>query len=350
MNYDVFISHSSKDHELSEKICEYLEGQGIKCWIAPRNVTGHYARSIMEGIEQSELMVLVYSGKANNSSHVENEIDNAFCLGKMIIPFRIEGIPYSNVLRYYLNKSHYVDGMPEPLASLEQLRDQIKRNMSEQRHLEDLDNAFRKVSEWAGIDVNLMRESLKRFKNRDAETVQQTTPEVSTHGEDSGANEPLAGILPEQQTENFQSEPEKKLTPEEEEAFNQVIDNFIQTEFGDSADTGCNEKQEGENQDPNAQDGAGRYDILQNAAGDLLIIIKYHEGDPENPRIVFDGTDSALLYRSKQSAIFLDGINQNAGKALMNVEDVLVVEVKDDDVAREYKVPLRKIKSLRSLY
>lgn len=34
----------------------------------------------------------------------------------------------------------------------------------------------------------------------------------------------------------------------------------------------------------------------------------------------------------------------------MKVENVLIVEVKNDDVAREYKVPMRKIRSLKSLY
>ena len=271
MKYDVFISHSSKDLELSEKICDYLQSQGINCWIDSRNVTGLYARSIMEGIEQSEMMVLVYSGKANSSAHVENEIDNAFCLGKMIIPFRIEGAPYSKVLRYYLNKSHYVDGMPEPLSALEQLRDQIKRNMSEQKQLEKIDEAFKTVANWANVDVDQLREDLKKLK--------------SSH----------------------------------------------------------KEEETGETQE-------GRYDILQNAAGEILIIIKYHEGDPDNPRIVYDGTDTALLYRSKESAVLLEHINLKAREPLMKVENVLIVEVKDDDVAREYKVPIRKIRSLKSLY
>ena len=276
MKYDVFISHSSKDLELSEKICDYLQSQGINCWIDSRNVTGLYARSIMEGIEQSEMMVLVYSGRANSSAHVENEIDNAFCLGKMIIPFRIEGAPYSKVLRYYLNKSHYVDGMPEPLAALEQLRDQIKRNMSEQKQLEKIDEAFKTVANWANVDIDQLREVLKKLK--------------SSHKEEEMGN----------------------------------------------LDTG--ETQE------------GRYDILQNAAGEVLIIIKYHEGDPDNPRIVYDGTDTALLYRSRESAVYLEHINKKAREQLMKVENVLIVEVKDDDVAREYKVPMRKIKSLNSLY
>lgn len=276
MKYDVFISHSSKDLELSEKICDYLQSQGINCWIDSRNVTGLYARSIMEGIEQSEMMVLVYSGRANSSAHVENEIDNAFCLGKMIIPFRIEGAPYSKILRYYLNKSHYVDGMPEPLAALEQLRDQIKRNMSEQKQLEKIDEAFKTVANWANVDIDQLREVLKKLK--------------SSHKEEEKEN----------------------------------------------LDTG--ETQE------------GRYDILQNAAGEILIIIKYHEGDPDNPRIVYDGTETALLYRSKESAVLLEHINLKAREQLMKVENVLIVEVKDDDVAREYKVPMRKIRSLKSLY
>lgn len=276
MKYDVFISHSSKDLELSEKICDYLQSQGINCWIDSRNVTGLYARSIMEGIEQSEMMVLVYSGRANSSAHVENEIDNAFCLGKMIIPFRIEGAPYSKVLRYYLNKSHYVDGMPEPLAALEQLRDQIKRNMSEQKQLEKIDEAFKTVANWANVDIDQLREVLKKLK--------------SSHKEEEKEN----------------------------------------------LDTG--ETQE------------GRYDILQNAAGEILIIIKYHEGDPDNPRIVYDGTETALLYRSKESAVLLEHINLKAREQLMKVENVLIVEVKNDDVAREYKVPMRKIRSLKSLY
>ena len=95
---------------------------------------------------------------------------------------------------------------------------------------------------------------------------------------------------------------------------------------------------------------AGKYDILQNAAGEILIIIKYHEGGPENPRLVYDGGETALLYRSRESAVFLDGINDKARSPLKSVDEVLMVEVEGDDVAREYKVPVRIIKSLQALY
>ena len=93
----------------------------------------------------------------------------------------------------------------------------------------------------------------------------------------------------------------------------------------------------------------GRYDILQNAAGEILIIIKYHEGGPENPRLVYDGGETALLYRSRESAVLLEAINTKARGPLKSVDEVQMVEVEGDDVAREYKVPVRIIKSLQAL-
>ena len=314
MKYDVFISHSSADLELSEKIYDYLQEQGIKCWIDSRNVTGLYARSIIEGIEQSEMMVLIYSEKSNSSAHVENEIDNAFCLGKVIIPFRIEGTPYSTVLRYYLNKSHYVDGMPQPLEALEQLRDQIRRNMSEQKKLETLDEAFNVIAQWAQVDVAQLRDAVKQLKQRPTSV------------------------------------------NEKEDEFEKLLNEFIEREFsgeGDEINRTENVeeyKSEASNQSNDNEDTSSRYDILQNAAGEIMLIIHAREGEPDNPRIVYDGGDSALLYRNRESAIILEGIAEKAREPFLKVDQVLVVEVKNDDVAREYKVPLRKIKSLQSIY
>lgn len=314
MKYDVFISHSSADLELSEKIYDYLQEQGIKCWIDSRNVTGLYARSIIEGIEQSEMMVLIYSEKSNSSAHVENEIDNAFCLGKMIIPFRIEGTPYSTVLRYYLNKSHYVDGMPQPLEALEQLRDQIRRNMSEQKKLETLDEAFNVIAQWAQVDVAQLRDAVKQLKQRPTSV------------------------------------------NEKEDEFEKLLNEFIEREFsgeGDEINRTENVeeyKSEASNQNNDNEDSSSRYEILQNAAGEIMLIIHAREGEPDNPRIVYDGGDEALLYRNRESSIILEGIAEKAREPFLKVEQVLVVEVKNDDVAREYKVPLRKIKSLQSIY
>lgn len=93
----------------------------------------------------------------------------------------------------------------------------------------------------------------------------------------------------------------------------------------------------------------GRYDILQNGAGEILIIIKYREGGPENPRLVYDGGEQALLYRSRESAFMLNSIAREARMPLKSVNEVLMVEIENDDVAREYRVPVRVVRNLQAL-
>lgn len=35
----VFISYASKEMEVAARVCKFLEDNGIRCWIAPRNVS-----------------------------------------------------------------------------------------------------------------------------------------------------------------------------------------------------------------------------------------------------------------------------------------------------------------------
>ena len=59
MNIDVFISHSSKDANIANAICNTLEANNIKCWIAPRDIRpgSDWAESINNAIENSKLSV-----------------------------------------------------------------------------------------------------------------------------------------------------------------------------------------------------------------------------------------------------------------------------------------------------
>lgn len=98
-----------------------------------------------------------------------------------------------------------------------------------------------------------------------------------------------------------------------------------------------------------AQQYKGRYDIMQNDKGQLLIIIDYHESAPYMPRLVHDGGTKALLYRNRDCAMTIDELQLEAAKALSAAEEVLITEIQEDDVAREYKVPVRHVKSLAAL-
>ena len=96
-------------------------------------------------------------------------------------------------------------------------------------------------------------------------------------------------------------------------------------------------------------DQESRYDILQNEEGDILIIINSRAGGPENRRFVYDGGATALLYRTKDSAVVFENVAKEARLPLKSVSSMLIVEVENEDVAREYVVPVRIVKDVKAL-
>ena len=117
MNPLIFLSYSSKDKLIADAICSRLENQGIRCWIAPRDVKPgtDYSNQIADALESATTMVMVFSSDSNNSRHVKSEIDRAFSLGKIIIPFRVENVELDKGLAYYLAKTHWLDAVTRPL-------------------------------------------------------------------------------------------------------------------------------------------------------------------------------------------------------------------------------------------
>ncbi|MGB5912660.1 MAG: TIR domain-containing protein [Promethearchaeia archaeon] len=112
---DVFISYSSKDKEIADAVCHYLEEAKIKCWIAPRDTLGAYAGSITNAIENSKLMVLIFSNNANLSNQVKNEVEIAVSSGITIQPIRIEKVEPDADFKYYVKRWHWLDAIKPPL-------------------------------------------------------------------------------------------------------------------------------------------------------------------------------------------------------------------------------------------
>jgi TIR domain len=118
MTHDAFISYSNKDASVAGMICASLEAEGLKCWMAPRDIlpSENYSRSIVTAIGESRLVILVFSAASNESNHVESEIDRAYNKRKPIIPFRIEDVPLSPSLEYYLGTAQWQDAILPPLV------------------------------------------------------------------------------------------------------------------------------------------------------------------------------------------------------------------------------------------
>jgi dienelactone hydrolase len=117
MSHDVFISYSNKDKNAADAVCSIMEKNGIRCWIAPRDITPGtaFAEAIIDGIKGSKVFVLVYSSNSNQSQQVVKEVDRAVHHGLAIIPLRLEDVPMSKQLEYYVSNVHWLDALTPPL-------------------------------------------------------------------------------------------------------------------------------------------------------------------------------------------------------------------------------------------
>ena len=115
----VFISYSSKDAADANALLLHLEGNGIPCWIAPRDIEAGkpYAANIMHAIDNCKAVVLVSSAAINESDHVLNEVDAIVAKKKPILPVFIEEFELSDNYRYYLGSKQWVVAYPGTIDS-----------------------------------------------------------------------------------------------------------------------------------------------------------------------------------------------------------------------------------------
>lgn len=93
-----------------------------------------------------------------------------------------------------------------------------------------------------------------------------------------------------------------------------------------------------------------RYDILSNEKGQVMLIIQSRKNEPVNPLLLVSGTydSAAILYRCEENAVYFDDMAEDAYDAIVKVDQVLVVEMSDDDLVREYKVPVSVVKDVKA--
>jgi hypothetical protein len=129
MDTDVFISYSNKDKNAADAVCSVMEQNGIRCWIAPRDITPGlpFAEAIIDGIKGSRIFILIYSSNSNNSTQVIKEVDRAVQYKLAIIPLRLENVPMTKQLEYYVSNVHWMDALTRPLEKhIEKLCNVVK--------------------------------------------------------------------------------------------------------------------------------------------------------------------------------------------------------------------------------
>ena len=109
----LFICHSSKDYNVADRLRQRLEERGITCWFAPNNIKGgnRWADSIVDAIDSSTAFLCLISRKSLKSSHVATEVKRAFDRKKKIIPVRIDSVPLSKTMEYYLSMYQIINAV-----------------------------------------------------------------------------------------------------------------------------------------------------------------------------------------------------------------------------------------------
>jgi len=148
LQHDVFISYSSIDKSVTDTICSTLEQNGINCWIAPRDISPGvpFAEAIIDAIKESKVFILVYSTNSNQSSQVIKEVDRAVHHGLAILTLRLEDVPMSKQLEYYISDVHWLDALTPPVERhINQLSGVVKMLMSKDKvKNDDIEKAIRK--------------------------------------------------------------------------------------------------------------------------------------------------------------------------------------------------------------
>ena len=113
MAHDIFISYSTKDKDTADAVCGFMEGRGLRCWYAPRDILpgADWADSIIKAIDGAKVMILIFTADSNVSKQVLREVDYAVHAGVTVVPLRLSDEQPKDSMRYYLAGAYWLDGM-----------------------------------------------------------------------------------------------------------------------------------------------------------------------------------------------------------------------------------------------
>lgn len=126
----VFLSYSSKDEEKAKSALTMLEGVGITCWFAQRDIPpgDNYALAIPRAIGECSYFVLLLSSASQESPYVKLELDQAIKRKKKIFPVLLEKLQETDDTNFFLNAKQSVDASVNFTDALNTVIDKIRSN------------------------------------------------------------------------------------------------------------------------------------------------------------------------------------------------------------------------------
>lgn len=129
----VFISYSTADQAVADKVYNSLKSENINAWIATKDIHGgeSFAEEITNAINECSVFIFILSKSSDDSPHCGNELSMAFSKRKKIIPFRIEEFILSKSNVYFLQQSQWINCLDSNHLSFVELVDKVKEYLDD---------------------------------------------------------------------------------------------------------------------------------------------------------------------------------------------------------------------------
>lgn len=90
------------------------------------------------------------------------------------------------------------------------------------------------------------------------------------------------------------------------------------------------------------------FDFIINKSGEMMLVLEGRQRPPhEDARLVFDGKESAALFRDQQETIYLTNMPKDVLKRLRKANNIIVAEMLlDGDIQQAYDVEVMLDKKL----
>ena len=101
---NIFISFSSKQQAKAIELCNFIEANGLSCFISSRDLIAgeEYAKQLIDNISASDAVVLILTSDSNKSPHVLREIEYAVSHNIPIVVYVEEECTLSKSMEYFL--------------------------------------------------------------------------------------------------------------------------------------------------------------------------------------------------------------------------------------------------------
>ena len=123
-----FISHHSSQVETARQLKQVLANNGVDGWMAPDDIDPGrpFDQAIIEQVRRSDLIILLFCARSDQSRHVKRELMMAENGDKLIFPVRLENID-ADGLAYWLNDYQWIDWFDRRDDTIQRMIDTIKR-------------------------------------------------------------------------------------------------------------------------------------------------------------------------------------------------------------------------------